>query len=144
MNRRISNKDKKDWESFVKNNDKLDDKDNEIYKETVKYEDSIDLHGYSLRDANIAVKNLIIKSYNKGLKKINIITGKGNRSNNMEDPYKSRKFSILKYSVPEFIQGDHQLIEIIKKIDTDDIKNSNKGEFSVYLKKNVNENRYKK
>ena len=134
MNNRISEKDKKDWENFINNNEKLEDKDSKIYKKKPKYEEILDLHGYGLRDANIAVKNLIINSYNNGLKKLKIITGKGNRSNNMNDPYKSNKLGILKYSVPEFIQGDKELVEMIKKIDLDNIQNLNSGDFSIYLK----------
>ena len=134
MNNKISDKDKKDWENFIKSNERLEDKDNKIYKKKIKYEETLDLHGYGLRDANIAVKNLIINSYNNGIKKLKIITGKGNRSNNIKDPYKSNKLGILKYSVPEFIQGEKELIDMIKKIDHDDIQNLNSGDFSIYLK----------
>ena len=105
-----------------------------IYKKKPKYEETLDLHGYGLRDANIAVKNLIINSYNNGIKKLKIITGKGNRSNNIKDPYKSNKLGILKYSVPEFIQGEKELVDMIKKIDHDNIQNLNSGDFSIYLK----------
>ena len=134
MNNKISDKDKKDWENFIKSNERLEDKDNKIYKKKPKYEEILDLHGYGLRDANIAVKNLIINSYNNGIKKLKIITGKGNRSNNIKDPYKSNKLGILKYSVPEFIQGEKELVDMIKKIDHDDIQNLNSGDFSIYLK----------
>ena len=134
MNNKISDKDKKDWENFIKSNERLEDKDNKIYKKNPKYEESLDLLGYGLRDANIAVKNLIISSYNNGIKKLKIITGKGNRSNNIKDPYKSNKLGILKYSVPEFIQGEKELVDMIKKIDHDDIQNLNSGDFSIYLK----------
>ena len=129
MKKKISEKDKTDWEEFLRSNEKLYNKDlaNEI-----KYEDgikTIDLHGYTLRDANIAVKNLIIKSYNKKVNKIVVITGKGMRSKNQEDPYKSSKLSILKYSVPEFIQNDDELLNKIKKLDL------NSGDFTIYLKR---------
>ena len=134
MNNKISDKDKKDWENFIKSSERLEDKDNKIYRKKQKYEETLDLHGYGLRDANIAVKNLIINSYNNGIKKLKIITGKGNRSNNIKDPYKSNKLGILKYSVPEFIQGEKELVDMIKKIDHDDIQNLNSGDFSIYLK----------
>ena len=134
MNNKISDKDKKDWENFIKSNKRLEDKDNKIYKKKPKYEETLDLHGYGLRDANIAVKNLIINSYNNGIKKLKIITGKGNRSNNIKDPYKSNKLGILKYSVPEFIQGEKELVDMIKKIDHDNIQNLDSGDFSIYLK----------
>ncbi len=134
MNNKISDKDKKDWENFIKSKERLEDKDNKNYKKKTKYEETLDLHGYGLRDANIAVKNLIINSYNNGIKKLKIITGKGNRSNNIKDPYKSNKLGILKYSVPEFIQGEKELVDMIKKIDHDEIQNLSSGDFSIYLK----------
>ncbi len=129
MIKKISKKDKIVWEEFLRSNEKLYNKDvtNEIrYEDEIK---TIDLHGYTLRDANIAVKNLIIKSYNKKVNKIVVITGKGMRSKNQEDPYKSSKLSILKYSVPEFIQNDDELLNKIKKIDL------NSGDFIIYLKR---------
>ena len=134
MIKKISEQDKKDWEEFLRSNEKLYNKDlaNEI-----KYEDgikTIDLHGYTLRDANIAVKNLIIKSYNSNLKKIVIITGKGLRSKNYNDPYKSNKLSILKYSVPDFIKNDPGLIKLIKNINTNEIEDLNSGNFTIFLK----------
>ena len=129
MIKKISKKDKIVWEKFLRSNEKLYNKDvtNEIrYEDEIK---TIDLHGYTLRDANIAVKNLIIKSYNKKVNKIVVITGKGMRSKNQEDPYKSSKLSILKYSVPEFIQNDDELLNKIKKLDL------NSGDFTIYLKR---------
>ena len=129
MIKKISKKDKIVWEEFLRSNEKLYNKDvtNEIrYEDEIK---TIDLHGYTLRDANIAVKNLIIKSYNKKVNKIVVITGKGMRSKNQEDPYKSSKLSILKYSVPEFIQNDDELLNKIKKLDL------NSGDFTIYLKR---------
>ena len=69
-----------------------------------------------------------------GIKKLNIITGKGMHSDNSKDPYKSEKLGILKYSVPEFIQNNDLLVEMIKSIDFKDINNLNSGKFSIYLK----------
>ena len=129
MIKKISEQDKKDWEEFLSNKDKLPNKDiDEKDKDNFNFT-TLDLHGYTLRDANIAVKNLIIKSYNKKVNKIVVITGKGMRSKNQEDPYKSSKLSILKYSVPEFIQNDDELLNKIKKIDL------NSGDFIIYLKR---------
>ena len=142
MTEKISDKDKEDWNNFITSKEKLDDKDNSHFSNQIINEKTIDLHGYNLRDANFAVKNFIINSYNKGVKKLKIITGKGSRSKNMEDPYKANKLSILKYSVPEFIQNNADLIKMIKKIDIDDINNRSSGHFSIYLKTKKNENRY--
>ena len=93
------------------------------------------MHGYTLSDANIAVKNLIINSYNNKIDRLIIITGKGMRSKNEHDPYKSSKLSILKYSVPDYIQNDKELMDKIKKINFDDVESLNSGNFSITLKK---------
>ena len=93
------------------------------------------MHGYTLRDANIAVKNLIINSYNSKVDRLIIITGKGMRSKNEHDPYKSSKLSILKYSVPDYIQNEKELMDKIKKINFDDVESLNSGYFSITLKK---------
>jgi len=131
---KISDKDKKDWENFIKKNDKLYNKDEDNFEKSAEYEKTLDLHGYTLSDANNAVKDLVINSYNMGIKKLNIITGKGMHSDNSKDPYKSEKFGILKYSVPEFIQNNDEIVEKIKNIDFKDINNLNCGKFSIYLK----------
>lgn len=135
MKKDLSEKDKKDWDEFINNNEKLANKDSDLNTNNIFYEKVLDLHGYTIRDANIAVKKLIIKSYNEKLKKLRIITGKGMRSNNLENPYKSKDLSILKYAVPEFINRDKELMEKIKKIDFDNVNNLNSGEFLIYLKK---------
>ena len=94
----------------------------------------LDLHGYTIRDANLAVSNLILNSYNEGVKKLKIITGKGMRSNNLNDPYKSKDLSILKYAVPYFILGENKLMDMIEKLDIDQVENLNSGQFDIYLK----------
>ena len=135
MSKKISKKDKKAWENFVNSNDKVPDKDQKLLKKyKTLLQKKIDLHGYTLSDANNAVKDLVINSYNMGIKKLNIITGKGMHSDNSKDPYKSEKFGILKYSVPEFIQNNDEIVEKIKNIDFKDINNLNCGKFSIYLK----------
>ena len=135
MKKKITEKDKKDWDNFIKNNEKLHDKDFLGEKKFYKINKTIDLHGYTLRDANIAVKNLIINSYNNKIDRLIIITGKGMRSKNEHDPYKSSKLSILKYSVPDYIQNEKELMDKIKKINFDDVESLNSGNFSITLKK---------
>ena len=120
MNKKLSDKDKKDWQSFVENKDKVENKDLEKKKENIFFEKKIDLNGYT---------------YNIGVSKINIITGKGSRSKVNDDPYKSANFGILKYSIPEFIKNDADLIKIIKEIDFDSINSENQGSFNITLKK---------
>ena len=135
MNKKLSDKDKKDWQSFVENKDKVENKDLEKKKENIFFEKTIDLHGYTLNDANKKIKDFIEESYNEGVSKINIITGKGSRSKVNDDPYKSANFGILKYSIPEFIKNDADLIKIIKEIDFDSINSENQGSFNITLKK---------
>ena len=105
MNRNISDKDKKDWEKFISGNEKISDKDVKIQKSNYPEKKSIDLHGYTLEQANRAVYNFIEKSHKKGIKKLIIVTGKGLHSQNEKDPFVSKDLSILKYSVPHYIKS---------------------------------------
>ena len=133
MNKKLSKKDLKDWKNFVDGNEKIQNKD--YIRGEIKYknEATIDLHGFSLDQANIKVEKFIVDCFNKKVLKLNIITGKGSRSKVDQNPYQSKNLSILKYSVPEFIRSNTELMKIIKKIDGNtDEKNS--GFFSVYLK----------
>ncbi len=133
MNKKLSNKDLKDWKNFVEGNEKVQNKD--YIKNQIKYknEETIDLHGFSLDHANSKVEKFIVDCFNKKVLKLNIITGKGLRSKVDENPYQSKNLGILKYSVPEFIKSNTELMKIIKKID-DNTDEKNLGFFSVYLK----------
>ena len=134
IEKKLSDKDQRDWNKFVNGASHLFDKDEVSSQKVNKKEISIDLHGYTLRDANIAVNNLIVKSYNQNIKKIEVITGKGMRSKVLENPYKSKDLSILKYSVPEYINNNKSLMDKIKKINLEDVNNLNRGSFSIYLR----------
>ena len=134
MKKKITEKDKKDWDNFIKNNEKLHDKDFLGEKKFYKINKTIDLHGYTLRDANIAVKNLINNSYDNKVEKLKIITGKGMRSKSEQDPFKSRQLSILKYSVPEYIQNNRELMSKIKKLNINEVEDLNSGNFTIILK----------
>ena len=136
MKKKISDKDKKDWENFINNPESLEDKDKkdtEIF--SGKFEKSIDLHGYTLDDANKKIFEFINYCFSQEIYKINIITGKGLRSKNLENPYQSNNLSILKYSVPDFIKKNSELMEKILKIDFDAINSPSKGSFDIFLKK---------
>ena len=136
MNKKLSNKDKKDWEKFVNSKEAIQDKDLQSTKKDFSYiEKIIDLHGYSLEEANIKIEKFILSSFEKGVRKINIITGKGSRSNNLDDPYQSKDLSILKYSVPNYIKENKNLMNKILKIDFESVKMSSKGNFHIILKK---------
>ncbi len=136
MIKKISPKDKRDWENFINSKDKLENKDFNFSQNTKNIiEKTIDLHGYSLNEASIKIIDFIEKSYAGNVNKINIITGKGNRSKNKEDPYQSNNLSILKYYVPEFIKNHDELMKKIKNIDFKSVNDENLGSFSVILKR---------
>ncbi len=139
MTKKISNKDKKDWKKFIEGNEKLENKDKYIKKKTHNnfIEKTIDLHGYNLEDANNKIKDFIKKSYIEGVNKIIIITGKGSRSKNTNNPYQSFDLSILKYSVPNYIKNNFDLMKFIKKINYDAINSPNQGSFDIFLKKKL-------
>ena len=136
MNDKISKKDKTDWENFLNSKDKLIDKD--YKKKTFKsyLTKSIDLHGYTLDQANKAVEQFITKAFYDKINKLIIVTGKGIHSNNEKNPYVSQDLSILKYSVPEFISTNKKLMEMIYEIKDAKIEDGGSGAFYVYLKKN--------
>ena len=136
MKKKISLKDKKDWEKFIKSSDKLENKDLNYY-ETIRNvnKKTIDLHGYTLDEANNKIKDFIDKSFLEGVNIINVITGKGSRSKNKEDPYQSADLGILKYSVPEYIRKNKELMKKVKSIDLKSIYDEAKGNFNIVLKK---------
>ena len=135
MNRKISDKDKKDWKNFLSNNEKLPNKDEEFSSKKTFPTKSFDLHGYSLDEANNKIDNLIKDSYEKGIKKLIIVTGKGLHSQNEKDPYISKNFGILKYSVPEYIKNNDELTSLVSQIKEADHEDGGSGAFYVYLKK---------
>ena len=137
MNRKLSNKDKKDWKSFLSSKDKIYNKDlflsqKNTNKELIK---TIDLHGLSLENANKVINDFINKCFRKNINRIIVVTGKGLRSNNIDNPYVSKDLSILKYSVPEYIKSNINLMKMIKNIKEADTKDGGSGAFNIYLKK---------
>jgi DNA-nicking Smr family endonuclease len=135
LNNNISDKDKKDWENFLSNDEKLTNKDLKIKNKKPLKIKSIDLHGYTLEQANVAVENFIIRSYEKQIGKLIIVTGKGIHSQNEKDPYVSKDLSILKYSVPEFISKNINLMNIINDIQDASIDDGGSGAFYIFLKR---------
>ena len=129
---------KKDWQNFLESSEKLDNKD----KETLDHQNRIgekviDLHGFTLEEANQKVSEFIQDCYDQNVIKINIITGKGLRSKNLDDPYQSKDLSILKHSVPNYIKENSQLMSKIIKIDQQAVDSPSKGNFEIYLKKKL-------
>jgi len=134
--KKISDKDKQDWQNFINSSDKLENKDKKIFKSTKRYtEKSIDLHGYTLEEANQKMISYIEECFISGVNKINVITGKGLRSKNLNDPYQSNNLSILKYSVPNFIKSNDQLMSKIISIDFEAVENPSEGNFDIFLRK---------
>jgi DNA-nicking Smr family endonuclease len=129
-------KDKQDWENFLNNKEKILNKDF-IHKKKIRYEKikKIDLHGYTIEEANKAVELFIQKCFEESVTKIIVITGKGLRSKNVENPYLSRDLSILKYSVPEFIESNKDLMKMIIESTDAKIEDGGSGAFYIYLKK---------
>ena len=128
-------KDKQDWENFLNNKEKIPNKDF-IYKKNIRYEKikKIDLHGYTIEEANKAIEQFIQKCFDENVTKIIVITGKGLRSKNVENPYLSKDLSILKYSVPEFIENNKSLTRLIIETIDAKIEDGGTGAFYIYLK----------
>tara|TARA_B100000902_G_scaffold240219_1_gene227531 strand:- start:78 stop:494 length:417 start_codon:yes stop_codon:yes gene_type:complete len=131
----ISDKDKKDWDNFLSKKETLPDKDSNKSKDHVFKTKSFDLHGYSLDQANEKIENLIKESFKKGIRKLIIVTGKGIHSKNETDPYVSKKLGILKYSVPEFIKQNQDLMKMITEIKEASHEDGGSGAFYIFLKK---------
>ena len=135
MNSKISEKDKKIWDEFLSNDQKLPDKDNsqvEIKSQKVR---SLDLHGKTLDEANQIIENFIRKSYEDKVHKLIIVTGKGLHSSNEKDPYVSKDLGILKYSIPNFLNNNTELMQLISNISEASIKDGGSGAFYIFLKK---------
>ncbi len=136
MNDNISEKDKKDWDDFINSNEKLSNKDLK-YKAKKNFKvRSIDLHGYSLDEANKTIENFIYEAHLDSVSKLIVVTGKGLHSENENDPYKSKDLGILKYSVPEFISNNTGLMNLINEITDAKIEDGGSGAFYIFLKKN--------
>ena len=137
MNNKLSDKDKKDWQNFTSSEEKVHNKDLslsqiKIDKDLVK---TIDLHGFSLENANRTIDEFINRCFKTNVSKITVITGKGLRSNNINNPYVSKNLSILKNSVPEFIKSNTNLMKKIKNIQEAKAEDGGSGAFNILLKK---------
>ena len=136
MNNDISEKDKKDWENFISSDEQLPNKDFKLSKQKSFKVKTIDLHGYTLEEANKTIEEFIYKSFKEKINKLIVVTGKGLHSQNEKDPYVSKNLSILKYSVPEFIESNKSLMNIINEIKDASIEDGGSGAFYIFLKKN--------
>ena len=114
MKKKLSDKDLKDWNKFIKSKDKINPKDELNTTITNKNKSSfvIDLHGYSLDQANKFVEKTINECFEKKIPKLNVITGKGMRSKSAEDPYKSLKL----FRQKNFNKWDDVELEILENL----------------------------
>jgi len=135
LNDNISDKDKKDWQDFISSKDKVSNKDLRIKKNNYEKTRTIDLHGFTLEEANRKIQNFILKAFDDKVSKLIIVTGKGIHSNVEKNPYVSKDLSILKYSVPEFISNNNLLMSKIREITDAKIEDGGSGAFYIYLKK---------
>ena len=135
MNNSISKKDKKDWENFISSREKIENKDLQNKKKESTGIRYVDLHGYTLEEANKTIEEFIFKAYSDKIHKLIVITGKGLHSQNEKNPYVSKDLSILKYSVPEFIKNNIELMKIINEIRDAEINDGGSGAFYIFLKK---------
>ena len=137
MNNDISDKDKKDWEEFLSSYEKLPNKDLKYSKKKTLKTRHIDLHGFTLEQANITITKFIEDCYQNSVSKIIVVTGKGLHSNVEKDPYVSKDLSILKYSVPEYIENNEELMKKIIEIKDAKIEDGGAGAFYIFLRKKL-------
>ena len=137
MKKKISDKDKKDWDEFISSKDHLPDKDLDLNKKKIKKIFTFDLHGYSLNDANTKINEIIYQAYNNEVGKLIIVTGKGLHSQNKKNPYVSKDLGILKHAVPEYIKTNRELMKMINSIEDASIDDGGAGAFYIYLKKKL-------
>ena len=137
MTDNISEKDKKDWQNFLSKKEKLPNKDLNLSKKKNEKVSFLDLHGYSLEEANNKIEDFIKQSYLEEVSKLVIITGKGLHSRNESDPYVSKDMGILKYSIPHFIKNNFELMKLIREFDEASIEDGGSGAFYIYIKKKV-------
>ena len=134
MSNEISEKDKKDWDNFISSDEKLPNKDFKSSKQKLFKVKSIDLHGYTLEEANKTIEIFIRQSFKEKINKLIVVTGKGLHSKNEKDPYVSKDLGILKYSVPENLKKNKELMKKIIEIKDADLEDGGDGAFYIFLK----------
>jgi DNA-nicking Smr family endonuclease len=128
--------DKKTWEEYIKNPSDIYDKDqgvSNIINERERYK--FDLHGFTLDEANIKVKEIVEHCVKNKIRELLLITGKGIHSTSDEDAYISKNLGKLKYSVPEFIKTNLELNKYIISINDAEKKDGGEGAIIIKLKK---------
>ena len=134
----ISEADKEAWSKYIKNPNDLFDKDlkkNKTINRSKRYR--TDFHGLTLSGANDKIRKIITDCFENGYSEILLITGKGLHSNSDEDVYVSKKLSKLKFSIPEFINSQNELLEKIISVNPAELKDGGEGAFVIKLKKKL-------
>ena len=137
MNDKISDKDKKDWENFLSDKSRIPNKDLNITNRNVIKTKTFDFHGFSLDEANETIEKIIKESQTNGIRKLIIITGKGLHSENEKNPYVSKNLGILKFSVPDYIKKNAELMGKILNISDAEMEDGGSGAFYIFLKKKL-------
>ena len=137
MNKKPTPEDLKVWREFTISKSRIENKDN--YLDQTKPSTSkirkVDLHGFSLDEANRKIEVLVDKFFLENVERIIVITGKGLRSKTAENPYISKDLSILKNSVPDYINNSSKIKSKIKSISKASLKDGGEGAFYIFLKK---------
>ena len=137
MNKKPTPEDLKVWRKFISSEETIENKDYYLdqKKTFIQKIRKVDLHGLSLDEANKKIEILIDKYFMEGVEKIIIITGKGLGSKTSNNPYVSKDLSILKNSVPNYINANLKIKSKIKSISKAEIKDGGEGAFYIFLKK---------
>ena len=137
LNKKPTPEDLKVWKEFTSSKKEIENKDYYFDQEVTSIPKikKVDLHGLSLDEANKKIEKLVDKYFVEGVEKIIVITGKGLRSKTIDNPYVSKDLSILKKSVPDYINTNSKINNKIKSISKAEIKDGGEGAFYIFLKK---------
>tara|TARA_B100001179_G_scaffold30532_1_gene18561 strand:+ start:20 stop:442 length:423 start_codon:yes stop_codon:yes gene_type:complete len=137
LNKKPTPEDLKVWKEFTSSKKEIENKDYYFDQKVTSIPKikKVDLHGLSLDEANKKIEILVDKYFVEGVEKIIVITGKGLRSKTIDNPYVSKDLSILKKSVPEYINTNSKINNKIKSISKAEIKDGGEGAFYIFLKK---------
>jgi DNA-nicking Smr family endonuclease len=132
----LANLNKAQWEEYLKDPKDVFDKEKihqKLYDRNYRFR--YDLHGFTLQGANKKISELIINCQEKGFKEILLITGKGLHSNTDQNTYVSKELSTLKFSVPEYINSNKNLLDKIYSMEQASIVDGGEGAIVIKLKK---------
>ena len=137
MNKKPTPEDLKVWREFTLSKSRIENKDNYLNqtKPSTSKIRKVDLHGFSLDEANRKIEVFVDKFFLENVEKIIVITGKGLRSKTVENPYISKDLGILKNSVPDYINHSSKIKSKIKSISKASLKDGGEGAFYIFLKK---------